>query len=242
MNNIVVITGATGGIGSQISNLCINSAGITKVVLIYKNELKYNNIFGEFKNDKIIKMKCDMCEPYQLELYKILSEIDDVIKVTIVLTSFVIDPIKKIVDLSSEEILRNINTNIVFQIEILKELCLISKHKRFELYVINMDSGAAYTPINGWSLYSSAKAFINMFVKSLQKEESINAVTYNPGVVDTNMQAIIRNANENEFDFVHQFLEYKEKSILNTASDVALNIFQRYILDWKAKEFEERFK
>jgi NAD(P)-dependent dehydrogenase (short-subunit alcohol dehydrogenase family) len=59
--------------------------------------------------------------------------------------------------------------------------------------VVNVSSGAAVSVVAGWSAYCAAKAALNMFNQVLAVEESeITAVAVRPGVVDTEMQAIIR--------------------------------------------------
>jgi sepiapterin reductase len=59
--------------------------------------------------------------------------------------------------------------------------------------VINVSSGAAVSPVAGWSAYCAAKAALNMFNQVLAAEEpEITAVAFRPGVVDTEMQAVIR--------------------------------------------------
>lgn len=59
--------------------------------------------------------------------------------------------------------------------------------------VINVSSGAAINPMRGWGAYCSAKAALNHFTRVLAVEEThITAISFRPGVVDTAMQAVIR--------------------------------------------------
>jgi NAD(P)-dependent dehydrogenase (short-subunit alcohol dehydrogenase family) len=59
--------------------------------------------------------------------------------------------------------------------------------------VINVSSGAAVSAIGGWAAYCGAKAALNQFNAVLAVEEpSVTAVALRPGVVDTEMQAVIR--------------------------------------------------
>ena len=60
--------------------------------------------------------------------------------------------------------------------------------------VINVSSGAANRVIENASAYCAAKAALNHFTRVLADEEpELTAVTVRPGVVDTDMQATIRN-------------------------------------------------
>jgi NAD(P)-dependent dehydrogenase (short-subunit alcohol dehydrogenase family) len=59
--------------------------------------------------------------------------------------------------------------------------------------VINVSSGAAVNPVPGWSAYCAAKSALNHFNNVLAVEEtSITAIAFRPGVVDTEMQSVIR--------------------------------------------------
>ncbi len=59
--------------------------------------------------------------------------------------------------------------------------------------VINVSSGAAVHAIAGWAAYCADKAALNQFTAVLAEEEpQITAVAFRPGVVDTAMQAFIR--------------------------------------------------
>ena len=59
--------------------------------------------------------------------------------------------------------------------------------------VINVSSGAAVNPMPGWSAYCVAKSALNHFNNVLAVEEtSVTAIAFRPGVVDTEMQSVIR--------------------------------------------------
>ncbi|HEX6385997.1 MAG TPA: SDR family NAD(P)-dependent oxidoreductase [Anaerolineae bacterium] len=59
--------------------------------------------------------------------------------------------------------------------------------------VINVSSGAAVNPVPGWSAYCAAKSALNHFNNVLAIEEtSVTAIAFRPGVVDTEMQRVIR--------------------------------------------------
>jgi NAD(P)-dependent dehydrogenase (short-subunit alcohol dehydrogenase family) len=59
--------------------------------------------------------------------------------------------------------------------------------------VINVSSGAAEKVFQGWGVYCTAKAGLNMLTRVLAVEEpSITTIAIKPGVVDTEMQATVR--------------------------------------------------
>lgn len=59
--------------------------------------------------------------------------------------------------------------------------------------VVNISSGAAINVIGGWGAYSAAKVALNHLTSILASEEAeITALAIRPGIVDTAMQAEIR--------------------------------------------------
>ncbi|MFZ0546164.1 MAG: SDR family NAD(P)-dependent oxidoreductase, partial [Candidatus Promineifilaceae bacterium] len=59
--------------------------------------------------------------------------------------------------------------------------------------VINISSGAATRGTAGWAAYCAAKAALNQITRVLALEEpTITTLAVRPGVVDTEMQAVIR--------------------------------------------------
>ncbi len=61
--------------------------------------------------------------------------------------------------------------------------------------VINVSSGAAHHPLDGWSAYCAGKAGLAMLTQSLKLEcgpRGIRAFGFQPGTTDTDMQVAIR--------------------------------------------------
>ena len=66
---------------------------------------------------------------------------------------------------------------------------------------VNVSSGAASRPLEGWSAYCAGKAGLAMLTRSLHLElgeRGVRAYGLRPGVVDTDMQGVIRASGVNE--------------------------------------------
>lgn len=66
--------------------------------------------------------------------------------------------------------------------------------------VVNLSSGAAQRPMEGWSAYCATKAGLAMLTRSVHEEyhgQGVSAVGLAPGRVDTDMQAAIRQSGIN---------------------------------------------
>lgn len=94
-----------------------------------------------------------------------------------------------------------------------------------DLRVINVSSGAAYNPYDGWGLYCATKAGLLMGGRVMAAEwerlrrfgqgpKSFGIVSYAPGVVDTPMQAAVRGAAIADFPDVGKFINLHRDGVL----------------------------
>ena len=95
--------------------------------------------------------------------------------------------------------------------------------------IVNISSGAAKRAIAGWSAYCAAKAALEMATRVAALEAAMNDATLAvcslaPGVVDTDMQGLIRGISEKDFPDVEKFRALKADNALRDAHDVAREI------------------
>jgi NAD(P)-dependent dehydrogenase (short-subunit alcohol dehydrogenase family) len=106
----------------------------------------------------------------------------------------VIAPIGRIADLTTEAFSANIETNLVAQFDAIR-LALPHMRARGRGTIVNISSGAAHRPQEGWAAYCAGKAGLAMLTRSVHLEygaEGIRVFGLAPGVVDTDMQGAIR--------------------------------------------------
>lgn len=110
-----------------------------------------------------------------------------------------INPIAKIGVISSQEMIDSLLVNIVYPSSIIH--FLMNKYSLVEkLFIINISTGAINKVIQGWSLYSSSKAYMKMYFDVLAAELAgemdgrIIIKQFDPGAMDTYMQFEARNA------------------------------------------------
>jgi NAD(P)-dependent dehydrogenase (short-subunit alcohol dehydrogenase family) len=90
--------------------------------------------------------------------------------------------------------------------------------------LINMSSGAATTPYEGWAPYGASKAAVDQLTRTVALEErayGLSAYALSPGVVDTDMQALIRRTAPENFPDVERFHQLKSKNAFNSPRWVA---------------------
>ena len=95
-----------------------------------------------------------------------------------------------------------------------------------------ISSGAGKTPIASWASYCASKAAVDLFCRTIQLEEQqlgrtgFHCLSVAPGVVDTEMQANIRNTKQTSFSEVARFKEYKDSNQLYSPELVARKLFK----------------
>jgi benzil reductase ((S)-benzoin forming) len=93
--------------------------------------------------------------------------------------------------------------------------------------LVNITSGAATSVYEGWSAYCAAKAAVDQATRVIAAEEAdagLRAYAVAPGVVDTDMQAMIRATSPEAFPQVERFRKMAETGAFNTPRSVADHI------------------
>jgi NAD(P)-dependent dehydrogenase (short-subunit alcohol dehydrogenase family) len=95
--------------------------------------------------------------------------------------------------------------------------------------LVNLSSGAATKPYEGWAVYCASKAAVDMVTEVVAREErqaGLVAVALAPGVVDTDMQALIRSTPAERFPSVDRFRRLPDEDGFNDAPWVADRILE----------------
>jgi len=93
--------------------------------------------------------------------------------------------------------------------------------------LVNISSGAAWNPYAGWGAYCAGKAGLSRLTECVAVEEAENglhAYSIAPGVVDTEMQALIRRTPVEVFPDLERFNEMKRDDSFNSGEYVAREI------------------
>jgi len=223
-----IVTGVSTGLGESVEGLLLEAGidviGISRSTNDHLPELAkgFNRSYSHFA--------CDLSDIDTLE--KTLDHIHEEIyteepsTVYLINNAAVVSPVNQAMNIKSEELSDHVQVNMIAPM-LLTNQCLKKANETNSAFVsANITSGAAVSPMFGWSAYCSTKAGMNMYAKTvaleqeeLQTENKI--IAFDPGVMDTNMQAEIRSSSEAEFPEIERFKEYKEKNILNDPGIVA---------------------
>jgi NAD(P)-dependent dehydrogenase (short-subunit alcohol dehydrogenase family) len=136
----------------------------------------------------------------------------------------VLDPIEPVRAVSVEAFREHLDINLVGAF--VGSRCYANHLRRVGHggVLINVSSGAAWKPYAGWGAYCAAKAGVERLTEVIALEEAeagLRAYSVAPGVVDTAMQARIREMPPSRFPDAERFRERKRTDDFNTAAYVA---------------------
>lgn len=132
----------------------------------------------------------------------------------------VLDPIGPIGGLEPQAWRRNMAVNLEAPLFLTQALLPRLDEGR----IMHVSSGAAHRPIAGWSAYCAAKAALYMLYRCINaelNERRILCASLRPGVVDTPMQAHVREQSEERFPSVERFRTLKREGQLHPPQEVA---------------------
>jgi NAD(P)-dependent dehydrogenase (short-subunit alcohol dehydrogenase family) len=136
-------------------------------------------------------------------------------------------PIGPLADADPRELRRVVDVNVTGA---LNGTSVFARHVRSRPgggVLVNISSGAATSPIVGWATYCSSKAALDQLTRVVALEEAdhgLAAYSVSPGLVDTDMQAVIRATDEATFPDVARFRRAAAEQRFNSPAWVAEQI------------------
>ena len=184
----IIITGASGGIGSTIAKALDDKEN--RLILIYNTNKENVESLKNSLNCKCELYKCDLSNSEEVEsiFNQIAKNYSDIYGL---INCAGISIIKQIQDMTSEEINKLISVNLTSAITISKILSkpmISNKLGR----IINISSMWGVVGASMESVYSATKGGLNSFTLALAKELGPSNITVNaicPGLIDTKMNA-----------------------------------------------------
>lgn len=130
---------------------------------------------------------------------------------------------------NSMAVLANININFTSAILFMSEVIKHFQPHPCRKVLASISSGAALKAYSGWSLYCSAKAGLESYVRTVAVEQETETSPFvmlnvDPGVMDTDMQSLIRSSHKDDFPAVDYFIHRKESGELRTPDQVAIGV------------------
>ena len=191
---VAIVTGASRGIGAAAA-FALGEAGAS--VMLAARDAARTEANAQRINaagGKAVSIACDVadyaeCQLLVQETTQRLGPPDALVN-----NAGVIEPISAVAAGDPAEWTRNIQINLIGAYYAIRAV-LPAMLERGRGSIINLSSGAALRPQEGWSAYCTAKAGLAMLTRSIDLEHraaGIRVFGFQPGTTDTDMQVIIR--------------------------------------------------
>ncbi len=150
-------------------------------------------------------------------------------RIVLINNAGVIEPIAPIEQLDAARIRFAMDVNLLAPMVLTSRFLEATRSLQIERRVLNISSGAGRRPTEGWSVYTTSKAALDMYTRCVKAEQAMQphparVVSLAPGVVDTTMQATVRSADPTTSPTVARLRAVKEAGGLATPEDTARRI------------------
>ena len=191
---VALVTGASRGLGEGAAR-ALAAAGAA-VMLVARDGALVGSVARDIaaQGARAHALSCDVSDYAAVE--KIVAEtkarlggIDILIN-----NAGVIDPIAEVATSDPAAWAQNISINLVGAYNVVRAV-LPDMLAKGGGSIVNVSSGAAYRPLEGWSAYCAGKAGLAMLTRSIALEtagKGIRIFGFSPGTIDTDMQVKIR--------------------------------------------------
>jgi len=191
---VALVTGASRGLGEGAAR-ALAAAGAA-VMLVARDGALVSGVARdiEAKGGRAQALACDVSDYSAVqrvaaETKARLGDIDILVN-----NAGVIEPIAEIAASDPAAWARNISINLVGAYHVVRAV-LPGMLAKGGGSIVNVSSGAAYRPLEGWSAYCAGKAGLAMLTKAIELEtagKGIRIFGFSPGTIDTDMQVKIR--------------------------------------------------
>jgi benzil reductase ((S)-benzoin forming) len=233
--DLVLITGHSSGLGLELALAYLDREatviGMSRRQINSKNPRLYQFHF-DLSREGVWEDKLRASLPRQ-----------DWSRVILINAAGTITPTVPFGSMEGSQISRAIELNVTSPLRLMNIIATVYRDKL--LRIVNVSSGAAKKPYQGWSVYCSSKAALEMASRVLAEEmegqgRDVRVISYSPGPLDTAMQVELRKKKIEDFPDVERFIKLHEEGKLVSpkiaASDMMEQIDRQdlpYFLDYK---------
>lgn len=223
-DHLTIITGASSGIGAAMASRAAEDGHVVATVSRRPGPGRH--------------LAADLADPTSWG--PVSDWIDDLVgeapweRITLIHNAGTLDPIGFAGEVDHDGYHTNVLLNSASAQVLGDRFLATAKRSELEGMLIMISSGAGKNPYPGWSSYCAGKAAVDMWCRVAGMEldartgdgsNHISVISMAPGVVATDMQAMIRDQDETAFPNVERFREMHEGGALGDPAEVGAAIF-----------------
>ncbi|KAG7193106.1 uncharacterized protein KQ657_001223 [Scheffersomyces spartinae] len=218
MTNVILLTGASRGIGAAIARKVLADASV-RLVAIARSSDGLQQLVDQYGTERVGVVVGDISEPmvYQKAVKTAIDQFGQLD--VLVLNAGVLDPVAPIGEAVIGDWKRLFDINFFSIVGLVAEaLPYLRNAANGKGKVIAVSSGASTKAYSSWGAYGASKAALNHYILSLSSEEQplVEAISVAPGVVDTQMQSDIREVHGSKMSVegLQRFIDLKKNNQL----------------------------
>ncbi|MCA8831336.1 SDR family NAD(P)-dependent oxidoreductase [Hymenobacter pini] len=213
-----IITGASRGLGKALAETVLQQPNTT-VLGVSRH--------ATIEHERYQHQPLDLSDmlAVQNNVYKVFPKLLEATSITLVNNAGVLGEIGYMGEQQNEHYEFVFDVNLIAPAMLMNTFLSAYSGLTIPRTILNISSGAAQRPVDGWAAYSASKAALDALSRTAQKEQDLRGTgvrirSLAPGVVDTAMQAHIRAADARNFSEVSRFqqLHFEGELVLPTAA------------------------
>ncbi|CDZ96277.1 Predicted dehydrogenase [Phaffia rhodozyma] len=190
----IILTGASRGLGLSILKLLLLPPFSAQVISISRSLPRALLDLKKQNPDRLQLIQGNVNERYvsekAVESARAWGGVD-----SIILNAGVLEPLGKVADIDVAKWQAHLETNFLSLLHTIQ--VALPDLRRSKGSIVMVSSGASVKGTQGWGVYATGKAAMNSLARTLGEEEKdVLTVAIRPGVVNTDMQTLIRSTGE----------------------------------------------
>lgn len=215
--NYYYITGTSRGIGKAIAEELLKDDNNHVTGISRGNSIQHSRFHH---------IPLDLSNTTAVQLF-VFPQHQNTRRIVLINNAGTMSDVKYLGKLNADDIVRDYHINLVSPTILMNSFISAYQNEDADKIIINISSGAGKRPIDGWGVYCSSKAGLDMVSQVAADEQKKNGEGFRilsvaPGIVDTQMQTDIRKAKEHSFSRIEEFIDYKKSGKLADPAVVAL--------------------
>ncbi|GAS80481.1 SDR family NAD(P)-dependent oxidoreductase [Paenibacillus amylolyticus] len=228
-----IITGTSKGIGLQLAQLLLAKGDYVYGISRGSSDQLES---GEEWSGRYRHVQYDLADLTGIDelVTRVLDDISsqEADFIGLINNAAMLEPLKPIHQCSAAEISQSLNISLAAPMILSSSFIQQTNHLSARRKIVNLSSGSGSYPAPSMAVYCTSKAGMNMFTQCVSLEQTgkqnlVEIIAFDPGMVDTELQAVARGKSAEEFVLAGMFNQVYEAGQLRSPRDVAMQLIER---------------